>query len=162
MVKLRLKRAGKKRAAFYRIVASDSRVKRDGEYIELVGTYNPINGEVNLQNEIALKWLKNGAQPTDTVRSILSKNGIMKELHDYKIALPKDKESAPKKESKSVKKPATAKTATKSTAAKPATAKTATKSTAAKPATAKTATKSTAAKPATAKTATSKTKKEDK
>jgi small subunit ribosomal protein S16 len=58
MVKLRLKRAGKKRAAFYRIVAIDSRVKRDGEYIELIGTYNPINSEVKINNEIALKWLK--------------------------------------------------------------------------------------------------------
>lgn len=85
MVKLRLKRAGKKRAAFYRIVASDSRIKRDGEYIELVGTYNPIDGAVDLKKEIALKWLQQGAQPTDTVRNILSKEGVMTDLHNAKL-----------------------------------------------------------------------------
>ncbi|AUB31406.1 30S ribosomal protein S16 [Spiroplasma floricola] len=114
MVKLRLKRAGKKRAAFYRIVASDARVKRDGEYIELIGTYNPINGEVNVQKEIALKWLQQGAQPTDTVRNILSKEGVMTDLHNVKLA---NKNSQPKKE-KVAKKPA-AKKAT-SAAKKPA------------------------------------------
>ncbi|AGR40979.1 30S ribosomal protein S16 [Spiroplasma taiwanense CT-1] len=97
MVKLRLKRAGKKRAAFYRIVAADSRIKRDGEYIELVGTYNPINGEVNVKNEIALKWLQQGAQPTETVRNIFSKQGIMTELHNVKL---ENKKNEPKTEKK--------------------------------------------------------------
>ncbi|AKU80061.1 30S ribosomal protein S16 [Spiroplasma turonicum] len=115
MVKLRLKRAGKKRAAFYRIVASDSRVKRDGEYIELVGTYNPINGEVNLQNELALKWLKDGAQPTDTVRNILSKNGILKQLHEFKLSTKSSKESKPKKAKAAAPKKTVAKKTTKST-----------------------------------------------
>ncbi|AHI53678.1 30S ribosomal protein S16 [Spiroplasma sabaudiense Ar-1343] len=96
MVKLRLKRAGKKRAAFYRIVASDARVKRDGEYIELVGTYNPINGEVSIKKEIALKWLNDGAQPTDTVRNIFSKQGIMTEYHNFKLEAKKNIEK-PKK-----------------------------------------------------------------
>jgi small subunit ribosomal protein S16 len=97
MVKLRLKRAGKKRAAFYRIVAIDSRVKRDGEYIELIGTYNPINSEVKINNEIALKWLKDGAQPTDTVRNLLSKEGIMTELHNFKLANKSAKPATTKK-----------------------------------------------------------------
>ncbi|ALD66202.1 30S ribosomal protein S16 [Spiroplasma cantharicola] len=100
MVKLRLKRAGKKRAAFYRIVASDARVKRDGEYIELIGTYNPINGEVSLKKEIALKWLQQGAQPTDTVRNILSKEGVMTDLHNVKLENKKAKPKAPKKAAK--------------------------------------------------------------
>jgi len=85
VVKLRLKRAGKKRAAFYRIVASDSRVKRDGEYIELVGTYNPIDGSFVLKKDVALKWLNQGAQPTDTVRNIFSKEGIMTDYHISKL-----------------------------------------------------------------------------
>ena len=73
MVKLRLKRMGKKGAPFYRIVAADSRSPRDGRFIEQIGTYNPTKAEekVTLDKELAKKWLSNGAQPTDTVRSIL-------------------------------------------------------------------------------------------
>lgn len=82
MVKLRLKRTGKKKAAFYRIVATDARVKRDGEYIELIGTYNPLNGDVKIDQDIAYKWLSTGAQPTDTVRNLLSKEGLMTKLHN--------------------------------------------------------------------------------
>ncbi len=87
MVKLRLKRIGKRKSAFYRIVVSDSRVQRDGKYIELLGTYNPINSEVKLDKELSIKWLFNGAQPTDTVRNILSKQGILKTFHEQKIAI---------------------------------------------------------------------------
>ena len=78
-VKLRLKRMGSKGRPFYRIVAADSREKRDGKFIELVGTYNPIASpaEVKIDETIALKWLADGAQPTDTVKSILSKEGIL-------------------------------------------------------------------------------------
>ena len=74
-VKLRLKRMGSKRKPFYRIVAADSRTKRDGKFIELVGTYNPVvePAEIKVNEEIALKWLNNGAIPTDTVRDLLSK-----------------------------------------------------------------------------------------
>ena len=74
-VKLRLLRMGAKRKPFYRIVAADSRVKRDGKYIELVGTYNPVAdpAEININEEVALKWLKDGAIPTDTVKSLFSK-----------------------------------------------------------------------------------------
>lgn len=87
-VKLRLKRMGKKGKPFYRIVAADSRYPRDGRIIESIGTYNPTTNpaQVTLNNELAEKWLKNGAQPSDTVRNILSREGIMKKLHEEKNA----------------------------------------------------------------------------
>ena len=86
MVKLRLQRMGKKGAPFYRIVAADSRSPRDGRFIEQIGTYNPSKTEnkVTLDNELTKKWLSNGAQPTDTVRSILSHEGVLKEMHEAK------------------------------------------------------------------------------
>ena len=85
-VKLRLKRMGAKKAPFYRIVAADSRSPRDGRFIETVGTYNPLTtpAEVKVDEELAIKWLKNGATPTDTVRNILSKAGIMKMFAEEK------------------------------------------------------------------------------
>ena len=78
-VKLRLKRGGSKQKPFYRIVAADARSPRDGRFIDIVGTYNPIPAEyeVNIDEEKAMYWLSNGAQPTDTVRSLLSQKGIM-------------------------------------------------------------------------------------
>ena len=93
-VKLRLMRMGAKKRPFYRIVATDSRSRRDGEYLELIGTYNPISTskEVKINEEVALKWLNNGAIPSDTVRSLFKEAGIMK-----KFALEKD---AKKKENK--------------------------------------------------------------
>ncbi len=85
-VKLRLKRMGSKKKPVYRIVAIDSHTKRDGEYIELVGTYNPLTNPatVKISEEVALKWLKNGAIPSDTVRNLLSDAGIMKKFHETK------------------------------------------------------------------------------
>ena len=85
-VRLRLKRMGSKKRPFYRIVAADSRVQRDGRIIEQVGTYNPITNpaEVKINEEVALKWLRTGAQPSDTVRSLLSKEGIMTKFHNEK------------------------------------------------------------------------------
>lgn len=85
-VKLRLKRMGSKAKPFYRIVAADSRSPRDGRFLEIVGTYNPIKDAtaVTVDEEKALYWLKNGAQPTETVRNILSKQGIMKKYADSK------------------------------------------------------------------------------
>ena len=87
-VKLRLKRMGAKKAPFYRIVAADSRSPRDGRNIEEVGTYDPTRNPaaVNLDEEAVLKWLNNGAQPTDTVRNILSHAWLMKKFHDGKKA----------------------------------------------------------------------------
>ena len=68
----------------YRIVASDSRVKRDGEYLELIGRYNPILNETEINEELAMKWLRTGAIPTDTVRNLFSKAGIMKKFAEEK------------------------------------------------------------------------------
>ena len=85
-VKIRLKRMGAKKSPFYRIIVADSRSPRDGKFIENVGTYNPIKtpAEIKVDEEIALKWLNNGAIPTDTVRNILSKAGIMEKFHNQK------------------------------------------------------------------------------
>ena len=87
-VKLRLKTMGSKGKPFYRIVAADSRSPRDGRIIEAIGTYNPTTNPANvtLNEELAMKWLNDGAQPTDTVRNILSKQGIMKRFHEEKNA----------------------------------------------------------------------------
>lgn len=85
-VKLRLTRMGAKKKPTYRIVATDSRKARDGQYLELVGTYAPVGeGQVKINEEVALKWLNNGAIPTDTVRNLLSKAGIMKKYADSKV-----------------------------------------------------------------------------
>ena len=85
-VKLRLKRMGSKQKPFYRIVAADARSPRDGRFIETVGTYNPLKNptEIKVDEEKALTWLNNGAQPTDTVRSILTESCIMKKYADSK------------------------------------------------------------------------------
>lgn len=84
MVKLRLKRMGKKKYVFYRIIATDVRVKRDGKYIELIGTYNPINNNIKINHDCAYKWLLTGAKPTNTVINLLSKEGLMTKLHNKK------------------------------------------------------------------------------
>ncbi len=85
-VKIRLTRMGSKKRPSYRIVATDSRKPRSGEYLELVGFYNPLvePAEVQINEEIAIKWLKNGAQPTDTARSLLKQAGIMKKFQEEK------------------------------------------------------------------------------
>lgn len=78
-VKIRLKRIGAKKNPFYRVVVADSRYPRDGRFIEEIGTYNPVvePAQVNIDAEKAQKWIKNGAQPTDTVKSLLKKQGII-------------------------------------------------------------------------------------
>lgn len=85
-VKLRLKRMGAKKAPFYRVVAADSRSPRDGRFIEELGYYNPKTepATVSLKEEEIMKWLNNGAQPTDTVRNLLSKAGIMTKFAEQK------------------------------------------------------------------------------
>lgn len=87
-VKLRLKRMGAKQNPFYRIVAADSRAPRDGRFIEEVGYYNPTKqpAVVKLDEELVMKWLRNGAQPSDTVRNIFSNAGIMTKFHNEKNA----------------------------------------------------------------------------
>lgn len=79
-VKIRLRRMGAKKSPFYRIVVADSRYPRDGRFIEEIGTYNPLTdpATVTVDAEAAKKWLANGAQPTDTVKALLKKNGIEK------------------------------------------------------------------------------------
>ena len=85
-VKLRLKRMGSKQKPFYRVVAADSRFPRDGRFIETVGTYNPIAkpAEIKIDKEVAIKWLSNGAEPTDTVKTLLKNEGILKEFASSK------------------------------------------------------------------------------
>lgn len=92
-VKLRLKRMGSKKRPFYRVVAADSRSPRDGRFIEEVGYYNPITepADIKIDEEKALKWLKDGAIPTDTVRDLFSKQGIMKKFHESKMTKKEDK-----------------------------------------------------------------------
>lgn len=79
-VKIRLKRMGAKKRPFYRVVAADSRSPRDGKFIENLGTYNPLDGSIDIKEEETMKWLGNGAIPTDTARNILSKAGIMEKF----------------------------------------------------------------------------------
>lgn len=84
-VKIRLTRMGAKKKPTYRIVATDSRRPRDGQYLELIGTYAPVGeGQVKINEEVALKWLNNGALPTDTVKNLFSKAGIMKKYAESK------------------------------------------------------------------------------
>ena len=79
MVKIRLRRMGAKKAPYYRIVVADARSPRDGRCIEEIGTYNPLleNGNITVDVEKAQTWIKNGAQPTDTVRALLKKSNII-------------------------------------------------------------------------------------
>ena len=83
-VRIILTRMGSRHKPIYRIVASDSRRPRDGQYIELIGSYNPSIDEVKINEEVALKWLKQGALPTDTVRNLFSKKGIMAKFTNSK------------------------------------------------------------------------------
>ena len=78
-VKIRLRRMGAKKAPFYRVVVADSRYPRDGRFIEELGTYDPMAdpAEIKIDAEKAKKWISNGAQPTDTVKAILKKEGIL-------------------------------------------------------------------------------------
>ncbi|MCK6256986.1 30S ribosomal protein S16 [Fictibacillus sp. WQ 8-8] len=86
-VKIRLKRMGQKKAPFYRVVVADSRAPRDGRFIEEIGTYNPVvnPAEVKINEEQALKWMLDGAKPSDTVRNLFSNAGIMEKFHNAKL-----------------------------------------------------------------------------
>jgi len=85
-VRIRLKRMGAKKAPFYRVVVSDARSPRDGRFIEEIGTYNPVTqpAQINIKEDRALHWLQTGAQPSDTVRNLFSKLGIMQKNHEAK------------------------------------------------------------------------------
>ena len=78
-VKMRLTRIGKKKTPFYRVVIADARAPRDGRFVEEIGYYNPLTepAEIKIDAEKAKKWIQNGAQPTDTVKALLKKSGIV-------------------------------------------------------------------------------------
>ena len=96
MVKIRLTRIGRTHDAFYRIIVADSRRARDGKFIEIIGRYQPTmkDNQVELQKERALYWLTQGAQPTETVRSILRKQGVLAEYHTHKVTAKKATKAA--------------------------------------------------------------------
>ena len=87
-VKIRLRRTGRTKQPYYRIVVADSRSPRDGRFIEIVGQYAPRQGEtaLNLKTDRVNHWLDNGAQPTDTVRSLLRRAGVLKARHESRLA----------------------------------------------------------------------------
>ncbi|HBT20016.1 MAG TPA: 30S ribosomal protein S16 [Peptococcaceae bacterium] len=86
--KIRLKRMGSKKRPYYRIVVADSRSPRDGKFIEQIGSYDPIHGleKTKIDEEKAIEWLKKGAQPTDTVKSLFEKMGIWEKIKEQKEA----------------------------------------------------------------------------
>jgi len=88
MVRIRLRREGRKKNPMYRIVVADSRSPREGRFIEIIGTYQPrkTEGAVELKQDRANYWLNVGAQPSDTVRSILRRAGILKARHEARLA----------------------------------------------------------------------------
>lgn len=91
-VRIRLARHGKKKAAFYRLVVTDSRSPRDGRFIEMLGTYNPMTdpAEIKVNEDRALHWLSEGALPSDTARALLKKSGVWERFsaakHDHKAS----------------------------------------------------------------------------
>jgi small subunit ribosomal protein S16 len=89
-VKIRLRRMGTKQTPFYRVVVADSRTARDGRFLEALGTYDPLKHPIGLtvDAEKALRWLQRGAQPTDTVRHLLSKAGVMRRFAELRTKPP--------------------------------------------------------------------------
>ena len=99
-VKIRLRRVGRKKNPMYRIVVADSRSPRDGRFIEAIGSYHPriTEGGLSVKKERANYWLDVGAQPTDTVRSLLRRSGVLKERHESRVAKSKSASAVPVKE----------------------------------------------------------------
>jgi small subunit ribosomal protein S16 len=87
-VRIRLRREGRKKVPFYRIVVADSRSPRDGRFIEIIGQYDPRakEGGLNIKQDRATHWLDNGALPTDTVRSLLRRTGLLRARHEARVA----------------------------------------------------------------------------
>jgi small subunit ribosomal protein S16 len=87
MVRIRLRRVGRKKSPIYRIVVADSRSPRDGRFIEIIGNYSPRQGNtaIDLKTDRANYWLDNGAQPSDTVRSLLRRAGVLKARHEARV-----------------------------------------------------------------------------
>lgn len=121
-VKLRLKRMGAKQKPFYRIIVADSRSPRDGRFIETVGTYDPVKkaDNITVKEDRITYWLDNGAQPTDTVKSILSNVGVWATYKNSKVKKADKKATKEVKEEKATKKTTTKKTTTKKTTKKEA------------------------------------------
>jgi small subunit ribosomal protein S16 len=101
-VKIRLRRVGRKKSPMYRIVVADSKSPRDGKFIEIVGQYQPRTGDqpLNLDTARIHHWLDVGAQPTDTVRSLLRKAGVLKQRHETRLASKLQAKAVPLGESK--------------------------------------------------------------
>jgi small subunit ribosomal protein S16 len=99
-VRIRLRRAGRKKAPTYRIIVADSRSPRDGKFIEIIGQYAPRSGDLALNLDVARAnyWMDNGAEPSDTVRSLLRKAGVLKTRHEVRLAAKKSAEAVPLKE----------------------------------------------------------------
>src|SRR5919197_1616815 len=97
MVRIRLRRTGRKRTPTYRIVVADSQSPRDGRFIEIIGQYAPRQGEkaLNLQTDRANYWLDKGAQPSDTVRSLLRKAGLLKARHEARVGARRRAQAVP-------------------------------------------------------------------
>ena len=89
-VRIRLQRHGRKKRPFYRLVAADARAQRDGVFLERLGHYNPMTdpADVFIDEEKALKWLRRGAQPSDTAKRLLTKNGILMKFEYEKLGKP--------------------------------------------------------------------------
>jgi small subunit ribosomal protein S16 len=96
-VRIRLRRTGRKKQPMYRIVVADSRSPRDGKFIEVIGQYAPRQGEqaLNLKTDRANYWLDSGAQPSDTVRSLLRKAGVLKARHEQRVAAKRGASAVP-------------------------------------------------------------------
>lgn len=99
MVRIRLRRTGRKKTPTYRIVVADSQSPRDGRFIEIIGQYVPRQGNtaINLEVERANYWLDKGAQPSDTVRSLLRRAGVLKARHEERLGRKKAAEAVPVK-----------------------------------------------------------------
>jgi small subunit ribosomal protein S16 len=119
-VKMRLRRMGRRNRPFYRLVVADSRYPRDGRFIDQVGHYDPLHdpAEVVIDEEKVMKWLGNGVELSDTVRSILSKEGVLKKWHESTIGGSKKAGSATDKSSAEADTGSTAKKTTKKRAKK--------------------------------------------
>lgn len=96
-VKIRLTRLGRHKDPFYRIVVADSRMSRDGRYVEQIGTYDPVKGleKAEISEELALKWLAKGATPSDSIRAMFIKKGIMTKFAAGKKVAPAKKAAKP-------------------------------------------------------------------
>ena len=97
MVRIRLRRVGRKKQPIYRIVVADSQSPRDGRFIEIIGNYSPRQGDtaIDLKTDRANYWLDNGAQPSDTVRSLLRRAGVLKARHETRLATKRRGQAVP-------------------------------------------------------------------